>query len=213
MRLLVGIIGCLLALWAIAGCAERIAEQSRGIYYKPVPDALTRDIGVAFQGISDKRRVTTNERRALVSVVKQLKENQPVGLSERRVVLGLGDAAFPVFAELLNSQSQATRMRALLALGTHMRMSKDFTPVYLTQTEPAIALLCRRSMFDKDYNVRARALACFCGLGTAHDPDRIPAGVVAGLEQGLRDPDRRLRDGAFKYKQIVGLLPMPPHEH
>jgi hypothetical protein len=204
---------CILTMILLSGCANAAEEDAKTIYYKGVPGSLTADLASAIKDFSQEKPLTDEAKATVRTAIGATNLRYPARRKQQlKIIRETGEGSIPVMAEALTSQDETTRQKAILALSAFHRIPPKFTEDYLTKTEPLLIMLYRRSLVDKNIEVRRKALGSLTEIGIWRKKDHLPDGVLAGIEQALEDPDENMRLRAQEAKEALGLSPPTPRE-
>jgi HEAT repeat protein len=174
----------------------------------PVPRDVSGEIDRVAADIGRTRPLSTHQRTHLSAAISDLNLSaSSKNVEEESVIRGVGLPAVPVVEELLRSPNVVTRRKAASAMST--------LSVALVSTSDwdkgasAMVLLSRRSLLDRDVEVRLRVLSVLGGIGFV-ERKKLPAELAAALEEALQDPEERVRAQAQDFKEILGLAPRDP---
>ncbi len=198
------------SLSALVGCAQQQNGSQNSIYMRPVPAAVSSDVASAIESLTKANPITAEARENVRSALAGMDAGDAWGKSREKVkaLRDAGMTAIPLVAETLNSREDGARLRAIVALRM-IYISPKSAKQSRTQIESLLINISRRSLADKDIRVREEALGFLITLGLHRPPNRIPAGVVMGLEEALKDPSESIRQGAQNAKEDLGLAPRP----
>ena len=229
-------IGCLTALvlavsfWAIGAgtsdassngsCAAQPAASAdeptpeelrdRRIFLKELPSGLKKRIADNLATLSKDLPLSAEaaaEVRAYVGKIdpKWTHRNKDA----REALQYFGTAAVPVLAELLTSEDDTVRQKAVVGL-KYLAKPKERVLDYWSVSEKTMVAVFRRCTFDRKKNIRRLAIGALYTMGMARYRN-IPEGIKIGLEQvAVSDPDPKLRDLAQEARETLGLAPASP---
>ena len=185
------------ALVSGTGCSSQTSQaQKQGLPLKPMPTELaarTKDETARF---AKGHPLTAAQQAAVRDAVSRI---NPKGSTMRNdlaiatEIRGFGPGAIPVLANLLESPDDSLRAKAALGLNYFVRprerIGANYQPI-----ESLLILLFRRSVLDRNVEVRKEAVAVLRAIGKARFPS-IPDGVKAGLEEAATsDPNLGVRE-------------------
>lgn len=210
-------IWCLCVVWLLIPCIcgycanAEMEIKPQSVFYKELPDELKNEIKKTAENILAKETLTVGDKESANETIEEIDLKRDYTKEQGDYIQQVGRGVLPIITELLISQDANLRKKAQLALVAFRRPSGILTKEYLAETDAMVILLCRRSLLDNEYEIRLQAMATLCGIGL-RNTSNIPAGVVAGFEQALSDPDPRIRKQAHCIQVMLGLVPREPSD-
>ncbi len=211
-RRLLGIylVGTIL-MYAIACYAQSDEAQESCLFYKAVSPELTREINEHLEKFAESQPLSAEKAHEVRELVRKINIkcsdlNDPLWPRIREI----GPPSIPIIAKGLLSQDSQSRRKALMALGT-MSKAREYITAEYEPTEKLLILLCRRSLLDKDVEIRLKAVAMLAGMGFQRIP-KVPESIQTALVETMAsDPELRVRQLADHRLQDLGLIPRDPN--
>ena len=184
--------------------------RDRRIFLKELPSGLKKEIADNHAVLSKDLPVSGE---ALAEVRKYVGKIDPKwthrNKDAREVLQHFDAAAVPVLAELLTSEDDTVRQKAVVGL-RYLVKPPEHVLDYRSVSEKTMVALFRRCTFDRKKNIRRLAIGALYRMGMARH-DNIPEGIKIGLEQAAAsDPDPKLRELAQVARETLGLAPASP---
>lgn len=160
------------------------------IFYKQVPVELTKKLTEQIASYKKKYAITDE----LIKYVRTPIESKDIKHLNPDEIQQSGKVLIPAIAEMLVSEDEKVRQNAVVALGMSFSYNEQ-TPKEMEEDDSLRGLLFRRTLFDKNKQVRMLAVNYTKRLAFAR-LENIPEDVTIGLKEALKDPDQEIRETA-----------------
>ncbi|MEN6521079.1 MAG: hypothetical protein ABFD46_08025 [Armatimonadota bacterium] len=170
-------------------------NTSRSLYFREPPQELA---GLATTQLADLEKgsaLSDEEANSTRKLVGELDLTKPATLKALKDGLHRsGSAAIAIIQELMESQDDETRKKAVFALRCTLDSSKNL-PKENTVADSLSATLLHRSIYDRKPDVRRSAMVGLRNLAISRS-GKVRSAALGALQEGLNDPDVDLRQFA-----------------
>lgn len=183
-----------------------VAEQqpAPSIYYKPLPSGMAEELTHQLKGFAKRYPCPPDDRAKARQLA--IRYGRLPGSGHAAALRKIGPCAIPAIVELLDSQDDMVRHKALMSLELFLK-PREYRKSGDSDVESLLKIVFHRALYDRSRNVRGSGIGYF-----GSEEHRAPKEANIWLTEVMEhDPDPVVRKWANETLQDWGFVPRDPN--